>query len=343
MLKRLLILPLVYLLFCSPNRLSNNVPSVSYAGMRKIEATGKSFVQGAIDPQSTPDEQPGMESKFTYDYWLDTTEVTQQEYANVMGLQPVPATSAYGIGNQYPVYNVSWYDAILFCNKKSKRDSLDTVYSYFGTPKINSGSVYAIDGLRINTSGNGYRLPTESEWEYAARESTSTIPFPHLSDSATAQAYAWYSSNAKGTTQPVATRLPNAFGLYDMAGNVFEWMQDWKCYYTVESITNSMGAPLPKESSEKIVKGGSFEHGFISLRPSRRQTTYQMSLSQYAEYIGFRCARAAKSIVYNLRHFKNFDERDEFAFVIDTADYRHDTNKSCVCQCYKQFSDIVLH
>jgi uncharacterized protein (TIGR02171 family) len=293
MLKRLLILPLLYLLSCSPNKPGNSVPPVQYAGMRKIAASGKSFVQGANDPQSTPDEQPGMTSNFTYDYWLDTTEVTQQEYASVTGLQPVPSASSYGVGNRYPVYDVSWYDAILFCNKKSKRDKLDTVYTYFGTPKIQSGSTYEIDGLRINTSSNGYRLPTESEWEYAAREGASTIPFPHLSDSAAAKAYAWYSSNAQGTTQAVATKLPNAFGLYDMAGNVFEWVQDWKCYYTVNSITNSFGAPLPDGNSEKVMKGGSFEHGFVSLRPSRRQTTYPTSLSQYAEYIGFRCALGA--------------------------------------------------
>ncbi len=293
MVKRLLILPLMYLLLCSPNRPSTGVPVISHAGMRKIAATGKSFVQGANDSQSTPDEQPGMTCRFTYDYWLDTAEVTQEEYASVTGVQPVPSASPYGSGNLYPVYDVSWYDAILFCNKKSKRDSLDTVYSYFGTPKAESGSVYEIDGLRINTGSNGYRLPTESEWEYAAREGTSTIPFPHLSDSATAKAYAWYSSNAKGTTQPVATKVPNAFGLYDMAGNVFEWTQDWKCFYTVKSITNSFGAPVPNESNEKVLKGGSFEHGFISLRPSRRQTTYPTSLSQYAEYIGFRCALGA--------------------------------------------------
>jgi len=293
MLKRLLILPPLCLLLCSPNKPTTAVPVVSHAGMRKIEATGKSFVQGANDSQSTPDERPGMTSAFTYDYWLDTTEVTQQEYENVTGAQPVPSASAYGRGDRYPVYNVSWYDAILFCNKKSKRDGLDTVYTYFGPPKIQSGSAYEIDGLRINTGSNGYRLPTESEWEYAAREGTSAIPFPCLSDSAAAQAHAWYSSNAKGTTHPAATRLPNAFGLYDMAGNVFEWTQDWKCYYTVKSITNSLGAPLPNENSEKVLKGGSFELGFIDLRPSRRQTTYPTSLSQYAEYIGFRCALGA--------------------------------------------------
>jgi uncharacterized protein (TIGR02171 family) len=291
--KRLLVLPLIVLLFCSPNKPRNNVPPESHAGMRKIAAAGKSFFQGANDSQSTPWEQPGMTSGFTYDYWLDTTEVTQQEYAGVTGLQPVPAAGVFGFGNRYPVYDVSWYDAVLFCNRKSKRDNLDTVYTYFGAPKILSGSVYQIDGLRINPGSNGYRLPTESEWEYAAREGTSAVPFPHLSDSTSAQAYAWYSSNANGTTQPVATKQPNAFGLYDMAGNVFEWVQDWKCYYTVAGITNSFGAPLPNESSEKVLKGGSFEHGFTSLRPSRRQTTYPISLSQYAECIGFRCALGA--------------------------------------------------
>ena len=345
MFKRLLLLPLVWLLFCSPNKPSPGIPLERHAGMRKITATGTSFVQGANDSQSTPDEQPGMTTTFTYDYWLDTTEVTQLEYASVTGLQPVPSASGFGIGNRYPVYEVSWYDAILFCNKKSKRDSLDTVYTYFGTPKIQSGSVYEIDGLRINTGSNGYRLPTESEWEYAAREGTSTIPFPDLSDTTAAKLHAWYSSNAKGTTQPVATKLPNAFGLYDMAGNVFEWVQDWKCYYTVKSITNSIGSAAAeceqrKSSQRRIIRTWIHKPEAVTA-PNHVSDVIVAICGVYR--LSLRARRHPQSIVYNLGHLENRNERDESACIVDPADYRHHARESCVCQCYGQSSHIMLH
>jgi Uncharacterized conserved protein len=283
----------LFLLFqCSPKSpVKPNETDLIFPGMHKIASAGRNFLQGANDSVALADEKPIMNVGFSYDFWLDTTEVTQKEYFDITGMRPVFDTSVYGIGDQYPVYYVSWFDAILFCNEKSKKNGLDTIYSYFGAPKRQNGSVYELAGVQIHYDRNGFRLPTEAEWEFAAREGTSDIPFPHLRDSAEAQNYAWYGINASNRTHPVGSLSPNTFGLYDMAGNVYEWTNDWKAPHGARAITNPLGGVEPDDAFEKIIKGGSFRHDFYSLRPSRRSATYPTTLSSTAEYVGFRCAR----------------------------------------------------
>jgi uncharacterized protein (TIGR02171 family) len=280
------------ILRCSPNKPNATSADELYPGMHLIPSIGKSFMQGANDtPLATPDEMPPMKSGFSYNFWLDTTLITQKEYATITGIQPVSDSSRFGKGDNYPQYNVTWFDAILFCNEKSKKEKLDTVYSYVGAPQIQSGNVIGMAGVIIHYDRDGYRLPTEAEWEYAAREGTSQIPFPHLADTTDAKNYAWFSLNAGGQTHPVARLLPNLFGLYDMAGNLYEWTNDWLGFYCVSSITNSIGVPQPSTVNVKSIKGGSFEHPFLYLRPSRRGATYETIFSTAAECIGFRCTR----------------------------------------------------
>jgi uncharacterized protein (TIGR02171 family) len=282
----------ILVLLCSPNRTIPN-QDAPVPGMREITSAGKSFMQGADDPLANADEKPPMMSMFTYDYQIDTALVTQKEYFDIMGRQPVSATSPFGKGDDYPVYNVSWFDAVLFCNAKSKKEKLDTVYSYSGAPQTQQGGVYNLIDARAHYERNGFRLPTESEWEFAAREGTSSLPFPHLPDNIHAQYYSWYLANSSDHTHPVASLSANAFGLYDMAGNVFEWTGDWKGFYRIPRITNSIGASQPNMSNERVVKGGSFKTDFSSLRPSHRSAIYETSPSVATEYIGFRCARGA--------------------------------------------------
>ncbi len=258
--------------------------------MRKITAAGKSFQQGWNDTLASADERPGMKSSFSYDYWIDTTEVTQKHYFNITGKMPVSDSAKYGFGDNYPVYYVSWFDAALFCNARSRSENLDTVYSYTKV-LIANGSIYNLTGLCSNLSADGYRLPTESEWEFAAREASSNLRFTTPSDSIFAQGTAWYLANSGGATHPVASKAPNALGLYDMVGNVFEWTNDWKCFYNNEDITNSLGSPTPDNANEKVIKGGSFNYDMSFLRPSHRSASYATSLSTFCEYVGFRCAR----------------------------------------------------
>jgi len=277
---------------CSPNRtLPDLTEETPPPGMKRIAALGESFLQGAHDASAGVDERPCMPQRFTYNYWLDSTEVTQGQYACVMGGLPARTdTSQYGSGPRNPMFYVTWFDAVLFCNARSVGDHLDTVYSYDGPPRKNGENVYCLMNVVIHYDRGGYRLPTEAEWEYGAREGTSSIPFPHLSDSAEAAGYAWYAADASDKTHPVAGLRSNTFGLYDMAGNVYEWTGDWRGSYTSAAIVNSLGVPYSNSVGERVVKGGSFEHGFSDLRPSRRGTTYPSTPSSATEHIGFRCA-----------------------------------------------------
>ena len=259
--------------------------------MKKIMSAGKSFQQGWNDSKASYDEKPGMQSSFTYDYWLDTTEVTQKQYYDVTGKRPVSDSSQYGAGDNYPVYYVSWFDAVLYCNARSRAEHLDTVYVYSAIHPPTGGSVYELTGLRYDLSRDGYRLPTEAEWEFAARSGTSSLPFSAAADSSYACYYAWFTSNSSGRTHWVGTRFSNSLGLYDMAGNVFEWTNDWKCLYDGKSITNSLGALQPGSEYEKVIKGGSYNYSLMYLRPSHRSATYPTELSTACEYVGFRCAR----------------------------------------------------
>ena len=280
------------IIFCTPMSNGPERPvDLPHPGMKKIASAGKSFQQGWNDASASADEKPGMTSSFTYNYWLDTTEVTQKEYYEVTGKTPVPSGSAYGVGNDYPVYYVSWFDAALYCNSRSRSEGLDTVYAYSGIKALPNGAVYELTGLRYDITRDGYRLPTEAEWEFAARGGTSALPFSSLSDSAYACSYAWYGENAGGTTHIAGTRLSNSLGLYDLAGNVFEWTNDWKVYYDGLSISNSLGALQPSGEYEKVIKGGSYNYGLMNLRPSYRKATYATTLSSANEYVGFRCAR----------------------------------------------------
>jgi formylglycine-generating enzyme required for sulfatase activity len=116
---------------CAP-LISDRDRPVDYtiSGMKKITATGKSFSQGWNDSRSSLDERPGMQGSFTYDYWFDSTEVTQGQYYAATGRRPVDSGSVYGFGDDYPVYRVSWFDAVLYCNARSRLEGLDTVYMH---------------------------------------------------------------------------------------------------------------------------------------------------------------------------------------------------------------------
>jgi uncharacterized protein (TIGR02171 family) len=283
-------------LCCSPNK---DIPPViidkAFPGMHCIYSKERSFIQGAQDAlASVADlEKPPMRTLFGYNYWIDTVEVTQKEYFDLTGRQPMPDSVRSGRGDDYPVSFVSWYDAVCFCNAKSRRFDLDSVYSFSGTDTVSSGSVVRMTGLIVHYDRNGWRLPTEAEWEFAAREGTSNVPFPHLQDSSQAKTVAWFDLNSSNSTHPVSQLAPNAFGLFDMAGNVYEWTADWKGPYAPVSVKNPIGAPNPDGYYEKTLKGGSFKHSFLYLRPSRRAGTYKISLSTKADFIGFRCARGA--------------------------------------------------
>jgi formylglycine-generating enzyme required for sulfatase activity len=156
-------------------------------------------------------------------FTMSQTLVTQEQYLEVMDTNPSFSKS----GKTYPVESVTWYDAALFCNALSKMAGTDTVYNYAGDGIMDASVV-------IDYSKNGFRLPTEAEYEYAYRAGTTTdyywgrnYPPITTADTLAMDSNAvWYYDSPDGT-HPVATKKQNLWGLYDMAGNLWEWCNDW--------------------------------------------------------------------------------------------------------------------
>ena len=218
-------------------------------------------------------------------FCMDSTEVTQEKYLAVTGINPSQFT---GDLNR-PVDSLTWFDALLFCNQRSKQASLDTVYQYTlitGTPFI---GCIGLDGLNIDYSKNGYRLPTEAEWEYSCRAGTTTNYYwGSDSNLSTTGQYAWYSDNTNSTTYPVAKKKPNAYGLYDMTGNLWEFCNDWYGNYNNGTQTDPTGV---MSSYWRIARGGGWRGDVNGLRSSFRGTP---DPHIRANYIGFRCVIPAQ-------------------------------------------------
>ncbi len=267
-----------------------------------VKISGGTFDMGSTTGDS--DEEP-VHSVTVSSFWMDSTEVTQKQYSDVMsaaysGYSSPSWSSSYGVGDNYPVYDVNWYDAVLYCNALTKaKGSSDTVYSYrsiSGTP----GNDCELSGLSIDLSKQGYRLPTEAEWEYACRAGTTTDYYwgDDTTEAAVKQ-YAWYEKNARDSywtaphaanngTQPVAQKLPNAYGLYDMSGNVWEWCKDWDGDYSSGSATNPTG---PSSGSYRVNRGGSWYSIALYLRSAGRIGNYPDRESSYG---GFRVVLPAQ-------------------------------------------------
>jgi formylglycine-generating enzyme required for sulfatase activity len=192
-------------------------------------------------------------------------------------------SDAFGEGDNYPMYFVNWYEVIDYCNKRSQREGLTPVYT------INRTNV------TWNRNANGYRLPTEAEWEYACRAGTTT-PFSTGYNITTSQAnyngnYP-YNGNAKGYNRkkstPVGIFAANAWGLYDMHGNVWEWCWDWYEDYAWGAQTDPMGAG---SGSRRVYRGGSWNSGAQFLRSANRDYSTPVLRNSYS---GFRLARNAQ-------------------------------------------------
>jgi formylglycine-generating enzyme required for sulfatase activity len=205
-------------------------------------------------------------------FYISKSEVSQAEWNRYM--KPANCSS---LGDNLPVDNISWFDATMYCNARSDAEGLTPCYKStgFGTNRV----------VTCNFKANGYRLPTEAEWEYAARAKRTSL----YSGSDNPDQIAWYKENSNGHIHPIKTKSSNAFGLNDMTGNVYEWCWDWfdANYPKVMPFINPTG---PASGSLKVIRGGSIE----TSKGTSLETIFRNKAVPARAYlfIGFRVVRA---------------------------------------------------
>jgi sulfatase modifying factor 1 len=205
-------------------------------------------------------------------FFMDRTLVTQEHYEKVMGDNP-----SRWKGAQNPVEQVRWSDAVRFCNKRSALEGLRPCYD------LNTWS--------CDFNADGYRLPTEAEWEYACRAGTSTAYF-FGGEAAKLGDYAWFDKNSGGRPRPVGQKQPNPWGLRDICGDVWEWCNDFYKvdYYAESPLTDPRG---PEDGQTKVVRGGAWRFSAERCRSGYRYNEnpgYADVCFGYDIY-GFRCVR----------------------------------------------------
>jgi len=246
-------------------RLGLEVAITNSIGMELVLIPAGAFLMGSpeSDPFASNDEKPQHTVGITQPFYVGVHEVTQAEYEKVRGKNP----SCFSKGgkwadrvsgkdtSRHPVENVSWADAVEFCKKLSAKE------------------------------GKTYRLPTEAEWEYACRAGSTTL-YSFGDDPASLGEYAWYGDNSDVKTHSVGEKKPNAWGLHDMHGNVWEWCADYfgRDYYAVSPTWDPTG---PEASPLRVVRGGCWDDGAGGCRAANR---YGLK-PQYQWYdLGFRVA-----------------------------------------------------
>jgi formylglycine-generating enzyme required for sulfatase activity len=243
------------------------------SGIEMVLIPAGSFEMGS---QQGPEEVKPRHRVWIDAFLMDRHEVTQAEYDKLGQIEAFP-NPAHFKGPDRPVEQVSWPEAARFCNARSRHEGLQPAYNE--------------DTGACDFAANGYRLPTEAEWEYACRAGTNT-DYSFGAEARKLSEFAWFAGNAGKKTHPVGQKQANPWGLFDMHGNVAEWCQDFydKGYYKNSPEKNPRG---PADGKEYVLRGGSWKSPADALRSAYRigENPGFSDACLARDAIGFRCVR----------------------------------------------------
>jgi len=243
--------------------------------LKMVELEGGSFWMGSRETDRARYDDEGLPRQIVVSpFAMGAVPVTQQLYQEVMELEASPG---FFQGKRRPIEQVSFFDAVQFCNKLSQRMGLVPCYGI------------EEECVKWERQANGYRLPSEAEWEYACRAGTETA-YSFSDDTAQLGEYAWYKNNSEGRTHEVGRKQPNQWGLFDLHGNVWEWC--WDSYDTnnVTADNDSLKPPVSAEMGcKRVVRGGAFVFGARFLRAAAR---FGVRPANRSRIIGFRFVRS---------------------------------------------------
>ena len=259
--------------------------------MNRINAG--SFHMGDPSGGDMSSAQPQQSVTLTKEFYMGIHQVTQEQWTAVMtgsdnNLDPSEFTSGAAGGEvqvKRPVENITWFDAIEFCNRLSDRAGLESVYTITGITRNTDGQITAAT-VTAEWSKNGFRLPTEAEWEYACRAGTTT-EWSFGNTDATLGNYAWYDDNSDDKTHQVGKKTANSWGLFDMHGNVWEWC--WDLYSAYDNPPVSKTDPRgPASGIGRVMRGASWNDPAEDTRSAHRHNIGPV----FCNYdLGFRVVR----------------------------------------------------
>jgi formylglycine-generating enzyme required for sulfatase activity len=230
---------------------------------------GGTFTMGSLENEPSRGSDEILHDVTVSSFYMGKYEVTQKEWLELMGNNP-----SYFKGDTLPVEQVNWNDAIEYCNRRSLKEGLTPAYR-------SSNGVISCD-----FSSNGYRLPTEAEWEYAAKGGNKNYLEYMYSGNSDVDLVGWYANNSGGISHAVGEKIPNRLGIYDMSGNVWEWCWDWYGNYPSDVQTDPTG---PSFGSDRVGRGGSFFVDALLLRVADRHAVTPV---YKFHFLGFRVVRS---------------------------------------------------
>ena len=260
----------------SGNSSKIEVEEDSLAGMLRIKAVGETVLLGTNEVTAKVNERPSMKARFDYDFSMGRTEVTCAEFNDLMTAKGLSLSCEASV----PATNITYYDAVLFANERSKSEGFDTAYTYSRAVFDSEGHCTNLEGFAYRPEEDAYRLPTEAEWILVAKANWNVSG-------------AWTSENSDYKLHPVCEKADSSSQVCDIAGNAMEWVNDWLGKFRDTTVTNFVGAPDGGALGQRIVKGGSYRNSAESITLYSRGDVYMVTSSTRADYVGFRLAFGA--------------------------------------------------